>query len=680
MIGQQDTGTERTHRTIILYRLPPRQRSAPLSARLTSPALLRYSALEETTWAEKPERVGSMAEKTGATDTGAPSATGDVTTPASPAGGQGKPRSGLTGHILPSFWRKHTPAAPKVTIGPPASSAAAGTSATLAAVVPGRAKLRRWWSRLAGQDESVGRAAALIILCALLSLGIYLYGTLRFPLAPNLTPTPLDLGKLTGYNPVDGEFFLLAIALLFGAWGLVCWVAGRIERQARTGWWRAPWLLSGPLFSFPIIALLVQLFMYPITALDVVDYASQIRVWTIYHANPLTIAPLAFPGDPFLPFNIYPWMPSPYGPLWIILSAQASQFAGDSILAAVIAQKMLSILACIGSMRLVWLLAERLRPERRWQAFVFFAWNPLVLFETGANGHNDVVMVFFILAGLLALISSRWYWQTLALPFLVASVLIKWTSVLLLPLALIYLLRGGRARRWGLAPLGVGTALTLAYVVPLIAAFGDAHHTPGVLLQSQSFTASLAALIHLLLLPIYNDPLAGAAARDIGIGAFALVYLFLLARFAFPGARERLAVDGKLAEPQRLLVASLESYFWYFVLATFWFQAWYLIALLPLAALAPSPLTRIRGALFSFGAMLSYVIFIFLWVVYWWTQPVFSVELVACVVIFALPLMTRALEGWQTRQRLYALLARAQFPLAPADAETPRRRKSWWLL
>ena len=525
----------------------------------------------------------------------------------------------------------------------------------------------------------------LVIACALLSLGIYLYGTLRFPLAAHLTPPPLDIGKLTSpaagqYSPLAGEFFLLAISLLFGAWGLVCWLAGHIEQQTKTGWRRTPLLLGGPLFGFPAVALLVMLFMYPITAGDVFDYVSQIRVLTVYHANPLTIAPSAFPGDAFLPFNAWPGMPASYGPLWALLSALVSQPAGNHFFAAVLAQKLLSITACLGCMAFVWLLAKQLCPERRWQAFVFFAWNPLVLFETGANGHNDALMVLFLLAGLTALLAARWYWQSLALPLLVASVLVKWTGVLLIPLAVIYLLRGGRARRWGLAPLGLGAALTAAYALPVIAPFWDTQHAWGVLLQANLFTASPPALLEGLLKPIYGSSVAGAAASLIGLGVFALVYLFLLARLAFPGARARLEPGAQITGAQRLIAVSHDSFFWYLALATFWFQPWYLIALLPLAALDPRPLARTRGALFSVGALLSYVVFIFIWIIYWQDEPRFTVQLAACLIIYSLPLFTRLLEGWQTRQRLYALLASAQFPPTPPDAEEPRRRKSWWLL
>lgn len=612
---------------------------------------------------------------------------GSVAAPASAPTAQGRRPSGLTGHLPPRFWRMR-PSTAVITDSAPA--AAPATTTPPAPPMPTGSAFQRWRRDQQQRNQGLDRIAMLIILCALLSLGIYLYGTLHLRLDLNLSHSYEDIGQLTSltggaYQPEVGLFLLIAIALLFGAWGLVYWLVGRVEHQAKTGWRRAPILLSAPLFGFPLAALLVMLFMYPITAVDVFDYASQIRVFTIYHANPLTIAPINFPNDPFLRFNPWNTVPASYGPLWVILSALVSLPAGNHFLAAVLAQKLLSIVACLGCMAMLWLLARRLCPERRWQVFVFFAWNPLILYEVGANGHNDAIMVFFMLAGMVALLSTRWYWQSLALPLLVASVLVKWTTLLLLPLAVLYLLGSGRIRRWGLPPLILGTALTALYAIPLSMPFVDLNHPLGVLLQSNLFTTSPPAVLHTLLGPIYgtddghgNDPSA-AIARIIGIGAFAFVYLGILIRFVVPGPRERLDPAARLTMPQRFISASLESYFWYFVLATFWFQPWYLLALLPLAALHPRPLTRTRGALFALGAALVYIIFIFLWKIYWWNLPVFTVAFVACVTVYGLPLFTRVLESWQKRLSLYALLASVPIP-ATAPEGAPRRRKTWWIV
>ncbi len=616
-------------------------------------------------------------------------ASGSVAAPDTSPTASERRRSGLTGHLTPTFWRMR-PATVTITDSAPATAPATPTPS--APAVPKDSAWQRWWHSQRQRNQGVDRAAVVIILCALLSLGIYLYGTIRFPLGSNLSHDYEDIGQLTSltggaYQPEVGLFFLLAIAVLFGAWGLVYWMIGRVEHQAKTGWWRAPILLSAPLFSFPIVALLVMLWMYPITAVDVFDYASQIRVFTVYHANPLTIPPSDFPHDPFLRFNPWNNLPASYGPLWAILSGLVSLPAGNHFFEAVLAQKLLSMVALLGCMGLLWLLARRVCPERRWQVFVFFAWNPLILYEVGVNGHNDAIMVFFMLASMVALFSTRWYWQSLALPLLVASALIKWTTLLLLPLAVLYLLRSGRFRRWGL-PLLLGLALTALYAVPLIMPFVDPNHPLGVLLQSGLFTTSPPALLHTLLGPIYGtddghgyDPSA-AIARFLGIAAFALVYLGILIRFVRPSPGERLNPAARLTTPQRFISASLECYFWYFVLATFWFQPWYLLALLPLAALHPRPLARTRGALFALGAALSYIIFIFLWKIYWWNLPVFTVAFVACVTVYGLPLFTRLLESWQKRLQLYALLESIPVPAAAASASerAPRRRKTWWIV
>lgn len=621
------------------------------------------------------------------TNTGAPAATSSAAPPAP----QNKPRSGLTGHILPTFWQRTTRPDTRVALHiPPVQEepAAPEQPAPLERVSAG---LTRWWYRALHRRPDP--LSLLLLLCALLSLGIYLYGTLRFPLATYLKPRYQDIGQLTslpggGYDPVAGEWFLIAITVLFGAWGLACWVAGRAHARARAGWWRPHALLRLPLFGLPVAALAVLLFMYPVTAVDVIDYASQIRVMTIHHANPLTIPAGSFPGDPFVAYNPYYFIPASYGPLWAVLSALFSFPAGDHILRAVLLQKLLSIVACLGCMVWVWLLTKRLCPERRWQAFVFFAWNPLVLFEVGANGHNDSIMAFFLLAGLYALLAERWYWQALALPLLVASVLVKWTTILLLPLAIVYLLRGGRLRCWGLPALALGTVLTVGYAVPLVLPFLDPKHTLGVFLQSRTFGGSPLTLLHGLLVPIYGDQPHSAngagpsttITQIVGAVLLALVEVALLVRLAFPGPKARLEPWKQLTEAQRFMAVCVDASFWYVVFATFAFHPWYLLALLPLAALDPRPLARTRCAMFAFCAPLGYLVYIFLWIIYWWNLPVFTIDLVACLSVFGLALFTRALEAVQTRQHLYALLSRAQFPPPPPDADEPRRRRSWWLM
>ena len=98
---------------------------------------------------------------------------------------------------------------------------------------------------------------------------------------------------------------------------------------------------------------------------------------------------------------------------------------------------------------------------------VAFAWNPLVLLECLANGHNDLAMMFFVALAL-------WCWQkhrhTEFLLALVCGGLIKYVPFLLLPFALLALYRRLGWRRWlqtSVVAGMLGVALMAVTLAPL---------------------------------------------------------------------------------------------------------------------------------------------------------------------------------------------------------------------
>src|SRR5260370_4467742 len=61
------------------------------------------------------------------------------------------------------------------------------------------------------------------------------------------------------------------------------------------------------------------------------------------------------------------------------------------------------------NLALVWWLLGRLmaaRPRARLAAFVMFAWNPLMLFDTAGNAHNDALMGTLLLLGVVPLVAA----------------------------------------------------------------------------------------------------------------------------------------------------------------------------------------------------------------------------------------------------------------------------------
>ena len=200
--------------------------------------------------------------------------------------------------------------------------------------------------------------------------------------------------------------------------------------------------------------------MYPTNAIDVFIYAARSRLLTHYGENPNAVQPVThWDSDPYMKFASKEWADnlSPYGPLWNQLAAPVTWIGGDSIAAAVIGFKVLSILSALGIACLVYDIVRHRHPEWALAAAMFWLWNPLVLWDGIANAHNDVTLM-------LPVVAAVWAWQrrydNWVVPLLLASVLIKYVTIILLPVAVIALWRrspGMAARIQGIAwAFGIG--------------------------------------------------------------------------------------------------------------------------------------------------------------------------------------------------------------------------------
>ena len=137
-------------------------------------------------------------------------------------------------------------------------------------------------------------------------------------------------------------------------------------------------------------------------------YAIYTRGWGLYGLNPLATAPAQFPGnDPWVGLAAE-WadVPSPYGPVWQVLSLGAYYLGGGDFLRHVFALKLIMIGAYLGSATLIYLILKQRQPRWAVAGTIAFAWNPLVLLAVAQNGHNDIVMIFFLLAAVWALVHS----------------------------------------------------------------------------------------------------------------------------------------------------------------------------------------------------------------------------------------------------------------------------------
>lgn len=246
-----------------------------------------------------------------------------------------------------------------------------------------------------------------------LSLAGYVLLAFWFPLNPFYKYVPLSDIRSFGPALWEGLVYGCLICLLFGLMAL----AFRRVRQAG----RPPGLLKivGVSFLFALPLLLT----YPVNANDIYRYVIRGRISSSYGESPFAVAPTAFPDDPFLPLaGEWAGATSPYGPLWEITASSITRLSGDNLLLGLLSFKLLALLAFAGSAVLLWKMpfaavaggaggagggqaaSNVRRPDAsnalRAAYLVLWAWNPGLLLIFVTNGHNDALMIFWLLLGL----------------------------------------------------------------------------------------------------------------------------------------------------------------------------------------------------------------------------------------------------------------------------------------
>jgi hypothetical protein len=401
-----------------------------------------------------------------------------------------------------------------------------------------------------------------------------------------LYPYPrLAVYRFTQDNPMVVWWLASAFVIECGLYGLG-WRAAQ-RASGRTAWLI---VLGGALASG-----LVLLFIYPFDAADVFDSIMHGRILSVYGANPFRHVADQFPADPFYPYAAWRHVPSAWGPAWEILAAGMSWLAGDGIIANVLAVKLLVGVFMAASVGLVAVILRRRAPERALAGVTLLAWNPVVLYVTLGNGHNDITMVFCMLAAVWALIHRRY---TLAILALVLGALFKFVPVLLLPAAGLIALRGLSNLRARLRFLVVTTLSCLALVALAYGPFWYGIETLDMSWRVRLFTASLPAFFYTWLQPTLGQE---QAAYLVSLTATSLTVLFVLWQ------SWRTWRDPSWLRFSRVTVNIL---LFYLLLTCSWFQQWYAVWPLGMAALLPSgPAVYLAMILGGYTVLSKHILF-----------------------------------------------------------------------
>jgi hypothetical protein len=415
---------------------------------------------------------------------------------------------------------------------------------------------------------------------ALTSTLIYWFLARSFPLLTLYDQPLLDLYRISQNEP-DARWRLLAA---FIALGVCYWLGWRATRQVQDQTaWRI--VVGGALASAVCL-----LFLFPYGAADIFDNIMHGRILAVYGANPFVQVARDFADDPFYPYVAWRHSPSAYGPGWEILAAVAAGLIGNGVIANVIAFKLLPGAFLAATVALVARILRQWAPERALPGVLLLAWNPVVLYHTLGNGHNDIAMAFWMVAAAWLLARRRY---TLACLSLVMGTLFKFIPVLLLPAAGLIALHALPNHRQRLRFLVVTAVTSAALVCLLYAPFWQGSEVLGIDRRARLLTTSLPALAWSLLEPRLGDDLA---VKIVSRTAAILTGLFALWQAA------RACRDGSwLSFPQ----AAFNILMFYLLLTCLWFQEWYAIWPLAVAPLLPPGHAARLAALFGFAALIK---------------------------------------------------------------------------
>jgi hypothetical protein len=322
-------------------------------------------------------------------------------------------------------------------------------------------------------------AAVGLVLCAVASLALYwLLWTPAYRLTERFEYPDLLFGAFPGVAHVLAAQLALVQALLptvlatyegtrvFFAGLLVALFAvyaialGCVRQAPRR-------LVVGMALATTLASQVVLLPLPGLVSTDLFSYAFYGEVAGRLGGSPYVEVPNDYPTNPlYLLINpLWRDAPSVYGPVWIAISGVVGALWGGQVLPQVLAYRVLADLVHWLNLGLIWWTLRRLRPGAEPWGLALYAWSPLVVFEFAANGHNDGLLIAFLLLSMGLLARGR---DWLGAGALLLSVATKYTTVLLLPLMLWWAARGWPfSRRLGvvaLAGLGATGIVALLYL------------------------------------------------------------------------------------------------------------------------------------------------------------------------------------------------------------------------
>jgi hypothetical protein len=287
-------------------------------------------------------------------------------------------------------------------------------------------------------------------------------------LPESVRPIPRWLAGAFGGASIDLRAYgvIAVMVAMFGCYAVAVHAADRLSA-------RAVLMAIAALYAVVLLA-------PPLVSTDVFSYGAYGRMGTLYGANPYLHGPVVLGSlDPVYPFIGAKWVttPSAYGPLFTALSYALAPL---SIAASVFAYKSIAAIAGLVTIAAVW-NASRWRGVDPVKAVALVGLNPLTVVYGVGGGHNDLLMLAAMVAGIYAIVQHR---DRTGGGLLSVATWIKLTGGLLLPFAI----AGGAIRRAGRREMVIGAVIGSVMIAILSAALFGAGplHLPATIEHTQS--------------------------------------------------------------------------------------------------------------------------------------------------------------------------------------------------
>jgi hypothetical protein len=311
----------------------------------------------------------------------------------------------------------------------------------------------------------------------------------------------------------------------------------------------------GPRIIWGAIVAGVALFALapPLLSQDAFSYISYARMSEVHGVNPYDVAPIALPADAAFRYVGWVLAPSAYGPLFSI----ATRPLGLVGVPAALWTWKAAVALCVLGLALVTSAVARRRGVDPLAAAAFVGLNPVVLVDVVGGAHNDAPAMLLAMAGVLAALAGR---ELAAGAGLALAATVKISGGLAAPFALI----ASRRRVTFLAGAALALAVVVAATIPL---YGHAAlDSFGLVSDNQALTTRLSLPRLVAKLPLISIDVARAGA----VAAYGVALAWLLAWTWRGGDWIRAAGWATFG----------------LLLATSWIFPWYLLWVLPLAAVA----------------------------------------------------------------------------------------------